>query len=180
MSNHAAGHPAIVKGDPVLFEFTDVFSGVGCLDGNYSIRVDERFSPVVHPPRKVPVPLREALKTELDSLVKDGILAKVTEPTAWVSSLVIVKKPNGKIRVCLDPRDLNRAIKQSHSTQLSGAKVFSVLDDKCGFWQVKLDENSSYLTTMNTPFDRYRWLRMPFGINSAPEVWQQRMSRSYR
>ena len=117
-------------------------------------------------------------------MVKNGILAKVTEPTSWVSSLVIVKKPNGKIRVCLDPRDLNRAIKRSHyplptieevATRLSGAKVFSVLDAKCGFWQVKLDEKSSYLTTMNTPFGRYRWLRMPFGINSAPEVWQQRM-----
>ena len=176
--------PSIVKGDPVLSEFTDVFSGIGCLDGNYSIRVDESFSPVVHPPRKVPVPLREALKTELDSLVKGGILAKVTEPTAWVSSVVIVKKPNGKIRVCLDPRDLNRAVKRSHyplptieevSTRLSGAKVFSVLDAKCGFWQVKLDEKSSYLTTMNTPFGRYRWLRMPFDINTAPEVWQQRM-----
>ena len=171
--------PSIVKGDPVLPELTDVFSGVGCLDGNYSIRADESFSPVVHPLFKVPVPLREALKTELDSLVKDGIPAKVTEPTAWVSSLVIVKKPNGKIQVCLDPRDLNRAVKRSHyplptieevSTRLSGANVFSVLGAKCGFWQVKLDEKSSYLTTMNTLFGRYRWHRMPFGINFAPEV----------
>lgn len=50
-----------------------------------------------------------------------------------------------------------------------------MLDAKCGFWQVKLDEKHSYLTTMNTSSGRYRWLRMPFGINSAPEVWQQRM-----
>ena len=129
---------------------------------------------MVHLPRKLPVPLRDTLKSELDSMVKNGILVKVTEPTSWVSSLVIVKKPNGKIRVCLDPRDLNRAIKHSHyplptieevATRLGGAKVFSVLDAKCGFWHVKLDEKSSYLTTMNTPF----------GINSAPEVWQQRM-----
>ena len=162
----------------------DIFTGVGCLEGNYSIQVDDGFRPVVHPPRKVPVPLRDTLKSELDNMVKNGILAKVTEPTSWVSSLVIVKKPNRKIRVCLYPRDLNRPIKRSHyplptieevATRLSGAKVFSVLDAKCGFWQVKLDEKSSYLTTMNTPFGRYRWLRMPFGINSAPEVWQQRM-----
>ena len=176
--------PSNVKSDSILSEFLDVFTGVGCLEGNYSIRVDDNIPPVVHPPRKVPVPLRETLKTELDNLVKNGILAKVTEPTSWVSSLVIVKKPNGKIRVCLDPRDLNRAIKRSHyplptieevSTRLSRARVFSVLDATCGFWQVRLDEKSSYLTTMNTPFGRYRWLRMPFGINSAPEVWQQRM-----
>ena len=139
---------------------------------------------MVHPPRKAPVPLRDTLKLELDTMVRNGILAKVTEPTSLVSNLVIVKKPNGKIRVCLDPRDLNRAIKRSHyplptiekvATRLSGAKVFSVLDAKCGFWQVQLHEKSSYLTAMNTPFSRYRWLRMQFGINSAPEVWQRRM-----
>ena len=67
-------------------------------------------------------------------MVKNGILAKVTEPTLWVSSLVIVKKPNGKIRVCLDPRDLNRASKRSHyplptieevATHLSGPKYLA-------------------------------------------------------
>ena len=52
----------------------------------------------MHPPLKVPVPLRETLKMEFNNLVKNGILAKITEPTSWVSSLVIVKKPNGKIR----------------------------------------------------------------------------------
>ena len=75
----------------------DIFTGVGCLEGNYSIQVDDGFRPVVHPPRKVPVPLRDTLKSELDNMVKNGILAKVTEPTSWVSSLVIVKKPNGNI-----------------------------------------------------------------------------------
>ena len=62
------------------------------------------------------------------------------------------------------------------TTRLSHAKVFSVLDAKIGFWQVKLTEATSYLTTFNTPFGRYRWKRMPFGISSAPEVWQQKMN----
>ena len=176
--------PSNVKSNSILFEFLDVYTEVGCLEGDYSIRVDDNIPPVVHPSRKVPVPLRETLKTELDNLVKNGILAKLTEPTSWVSSLVIVKKPNGKKRVCLDPRDLNGAIKRSHyppptieevSTRLSRARVFRVLDATCGFWQVRLNEKSSYLTTLNTPFGRYRWLRMPFGISSAPKVWQQRM-----
>ena len=56
--------------------------------------------------------------------------------------------------------------------------MYTVLDSKTGFWQGKLDEQSSYLTTFNTPFGRYRWLRMPFGISSAPEVWQQRMNQT--
>ena len=60
-------------------------------------------------------------------------------------------------------------------TRMTGAKVFSVLDARNGFWQVKLDKESSFLTTFNTPCGRYRWLKMPFGIKSAPEVWQRKM-----
>ena len=62
------------------------------------------------------------------------------------------------------------------TTRLTNAKVFSVLDAKTGFWQVKLTDASSYLTIFNTPFGHYWWRRMPFGISSAPEVWQQKMN----
>ena len=86
----------------------------------------------------------------------------------------------------MDPRDLNKAILRSHyplptieqvASRLSKAKIFSVLDAISGFWQAKLDDKSSFLTTFNTPYGRYRWMRMPFGISSAPEVWQQRMNQ---
>ena len=115
---------------------------------------------------------------------KQGIIASVTTPTAWVSSMVVVPKKNGKLRICLDPKDLNQAIQREHyplptiedvATRLHGAKVFTKLDVKSGFWHVKLDEESSFLTTFNTPFGRYRWKRMPFGIRSAPEVFQRKM-----
>ena len=119
-------------------------------------------------------------------MVKSNVIAPVSEPTEWVSSMVVVEKKNNKIRICLDPRDLNRAIMCCHyplptieqvATRLNKAKVFTVLDAKAGFWQVKLDQQSSYLTTFNTPFGRYRWLRMPFEISSAPEVWQKQMNQ---
>ena len=58
---------------------------------------------------------------------------------------------------------------------LSKAKIFTMLDTKDGFHQVKLDDTSSYLTTFWTPFGRYRYLRMPFGISSAPEEFQRQM-----
>ena len=83
----------------------------------------------------------------------------------------LVSKP-GKLRICMAPRDLNRVIRREHyqmptieeiATRLSGARVFTVVDAKNGFWQVELDEESSRLTTFNTPFGRYRWKRMPFG-----------------
>ena len=79
---------------------------------------------------------------------------------------------------------MNTAIKRSQhplptvedvTARLTNAKVFSVLDAKSGFWQVKLTEQSSCYTTFNTPFGRLRWLRMPFGISSAPEIWQRKM-----
>ena len=96
--------------------------------------------------------------------------------------MLTVKKP-GKLRICIDPRDLNKAIKRSHYIMptledilpnLANAKVFSVLDAKEGFWHIKLDESSSFLTTFWTPVGRYRWLRLPFGISSAPEKFQRR------
>ena len=80
--------------------------------------------------------------------------------------------------MCLDPKDLNKALKRPHYpmpviddiiSDLSDAKIFTVVDVKDGIWHVKLDEQSSYLTTFNTPYGRYRWLRLPFGVNSASE-----------
>ena len=65
-----------------LSEFTDVFTGARCLEGNYSIRVDDSFPPGLHPPRKAPVALRDTRKLELDNMLKNGIHAKVTEPTS--------------------------------------------------------------------------------------------------
>ena len=97
--------------------------------------------------------------------------------------MVIVEKKNGSLRLCLDPKDLNCAIKREHyriptaddiASRMSGKKVFSILDQKDGFWQMRLDEPSSKLCTFNTPFGRYRFLRCPFGISSAPEVFQKR------
>ena len=157
--------------------------GVGRLEGKYRIVLDNNTPPVQHPPRRVPVPLREALKDTLDDLVQQDILAPVQQPTPWISSIVIVPKKDGKPRICLDPKHLNKAIRREHyplptiedvATRLYGAKVFTVMDVRKGFWHVELEEDSSLLTTFNTLFGRYCWKRMPFGISSAPDVFQQR------
>ena len=65
------------------------------------------------------------------------------------------------------------------AVELSDANVFSVLNATSGFWHIKLDEKSSELLTFNTPFGRYQYLRMPFGINSAPEIFQKRMTQAF-
>ena len=170
-------------GEQLVKQYNDVFEGIGCLPGDYMMDVDETIKPVQDVPRRVPVPLKAKLKEKIDDLVKTGIITKVTEPTPWISSMVSVLKP-GKLRVFLDPCNLNKAIRRSHYPMptvddhlpdLANAKVFTVLDCKDGFHQVRLTEESSKLTCFWTPFGRYRYLRMPFGINSAHEEWQRRI-----
>lgn len=116
-------------------------------------------------------------------MIDMNIITKVTEPTDWVSSLVVVHKPNGALRVCLDPHNLN--IKRHHHklptaeeilSQMSGAKYFSKLDASNAFWQIVLDKESSKLLTFNTPFGRYRYLRMSYGIHSDSEICQPRIA----
>ena len=91
----------------LLKDYPDVFEGTGKLECQYTFEVIDGATPVVHPPRRVPVALKGKLKKELDRLQSLGIIEQVTDPTPWVSSLVTVLKPNGQIRVCIDPKDLN-------------------------------------------------------------------------
>ncbi|XP_051988677.1 uncharacterized protein LOC127648113 [Xyrauchen texanus] len=117
------------------------------------------------------------------------VIEKVTEPRQWVSSMVTVWKPEKqKIRICMDPKDLNAAIEREHypmrtiekvMARMAGAKVFSTLDAQCGYWQVKLDKESSALCTFNTPFGRYAYKRLPFGINTAGEIFQRLMTEMF-
>ena len=100
--------------DEILKKYEDVFDGIGCLKVTYQIKIDPTVSPVVHPPRKIPLRQREKVKEELDRIEKLGVTRKAEEPTEWVSSLVVVEKPNGKVRLCLDSRDLSKAIQRKH------------------------------------------------------------------
>ena len=167
-------------------QFPDVFQGTGKLSEPYHLQIDPCAKPVVYPPRNVPLALKTALKEELDRLESLQILTPVPEPTPWLSSMVIIKKPNGTIKVCLDPKDLNKVLRGSHHPipkiddilpELSQAIVFSVFDVKIGFWHVELDKESSRLMCFNTPFGRYQWLRMPFGLAPAPEEFQRRQQQ---
>ena len=182
--------PDPVAEEQVLKQFKDCFEGVGCFQGEYHITVDPAVPPVVHvhPPRRVPEALRKPLKKELDSLVEQGILAKVTEPTDWVNSLVCVAKSTGTLWLCLDPKDLNCAIKRSHYftptledvlPKLNGAKCFSILDAHSGYWNIKLTQESSLLTTFNSSFERCRFLPLPFGLVCAQDIFQRKVDETF-
>ncbi|XP_033756200.1 uncharacterized protein K02A2.6-like [Pecten maximus] len=169
----------------IMNEYGPLFKGIGCMLGQHKIQIDPSVKPVVHPPRKVPLALKSKVKAELDRMESEGIVIKQTEPTPWVNSMVSVAKPNGKVRLCIDPRDLNVAIQREHFpmktiedvlAELPDAMVFSKLDATSGFWQLRLDAESTKLCTFNSPFGRYSFTRLPFGIKSAPEVYQRTVS----
>ena len=115
-----------------------------------------------------------------------GIISRVKQATPWCVGMVIVPKPDGRIRICVNLTKLNQAVcrerhilpsvEQSLAMLGGGAKVFSKIDANSGFWQIPLDKKSALLTTFITLFGRYHFNRLPFGITSAPEHFQRRMS----
>ena len=166
-------------------EYPEVFEGEGTLPGILHLEIDETVPPVQLPTRRVPVAVKDKLRAELDRLVGLKILKPVDIPTDWISATVVTMKKSGGIRLCIDPKPLNKALKRNHYPlptiddilpDLSQARCFSVLDAKNGFWHVRLDEPSSMATTFGSPWGRYRWLRMPFGISPAPEEFQRRIN----
>ncbi|KAK7933984.1 hypothetical protein WMY93_004880 [Mugilogobius chulae] len=172
--------------ETIVQQYQDVFKGLGCLPYTYKIQLNENATPVIHAPRRVPAPLRNRLKKELDRMCQLQVITKVEEPTEWVNSMVCVdkKNKNKELRICMDPGDLNQNIKREHyqipkreeiASEMAGARYFSKLDAAQGFWQIKLDETSSKYCTFNTPYGRYRFLRMPFGIISASEIFHRAM-----
>lgn len=174
----------------VLAQYKDLFSDdLGELPVTYSMTLDPNIQPVVRPAHRVPVAMQETVRAELERMQRIGVITPVAEPTDWVSSMVAAhKKDKREIRLCINPKDLNTALKRPHhpmrsveevAAQMSGATVFSVLDAKNSFWQIRLDKKSSMLTTFSTPFGRFRFLRMPFGINSASEVFQRSMEQLF-
>lgn len=98
--------------------------------------------------------------------------------------MVLIKK-NGKIRIGLDPSDINKTLKRHHyplktveeiAAKVLGSKFFTVLDCFKGYWQIPLSEKTQKLLTFSTPWGRYSCLRLPYGISSAPEIFQRIMN----
>ena len=92
--------------------FADLFEGIGTLkDAIVKLDVNDTITPVVQPPRKIPQAMVEPLKQEIERMNNLGVIRKlnINQATDWCHNLVLVRKPNGKLRVCLDPRMINKA-----------------------------------------------------------------------
>ena len=170
---------------------TDAFVGKVKKDlgdlGEAKLYVEEDAKPVVLPARKIPIAIQGQVKQELDKLVERGILVPVEEPTEWVNQMAVVRKSSGSLRICLDPQPLNKVLKRERYRlttfddvlpNLNQAKLFTKMDVKEAFWHVRLDEESSKLTTMITPFGRFRWSRLPFGLCVSSEIFARKLNEA--
>ena len=128
------------------------------------------------------------MRQQVNELVERGVLVRVEEPTAWVSQMAVTRKESdGFLRICIDPQPLNAVLMREHFktptlddglSSLHNARVFTKLDVKEAFWHVRLDEQSSLLTTMITPCGRFRWARLPFGLSVSSEIFQKRLTEA--
>jgi hypothetical protein len=160
-------------------KYTQIFDGLGRSTHVYKPKIDQTVRPIVKPCRRIPHAMMIPLKNELTTMESLNVIAKVDEPTDWVSQLVVGIKKSGDLRICLDPQALNTALCREHyhmpvvedlMDNLNGSKVFSKMDLKTAFWQILLDETTTDLFCFATPFGRYKFLRMPYGIKTAQEV----------
>ena len=115
-----------------------------------------------------------------------GVITHIDQPTDWVLSITYVQKANGELRLCLDPCDLNRAICRDHhkmptveevAHEFANLHYFTKLDACHGYWSIVLDAESSLLTTFNSPFGRYHFLRLPFSLVCSQDIFQKKMDQ---
>ena len=188
--------------DKVESTYADVFQGLGKFPGDpYKLRLKPDAVPAKHRPRRVPVHLQDAFHEQVERLVKIDVLEKVTEPTEWVNSFVIVEKVidssnahspkhsiKKSIRLCIDPKDLNEALERepyySRSideliSMFAGAKVFTIVDMDKGYWQVVLHPDSRKLTCMAFYIGRYQFKRLPMGSKVASDIFQRMLDSVY-
>ena len=155
----------------LIKSYSDVFSEDTTLREMNSMKIslkDDAVPFALPVPRQIPLAFRRMVKTELDQLVQAGVIAPVTEATDWVHPMVVVQKPNGGIRLCIDLQKLNKYVRRPYHPSKSPAeailnissssKFFSTLDATKGYWQVSLEKESQDFTTFITPFGRFKFL----------------------
>lgn len=139
------------------------------------------------PPRRLSYSERGDVQSIVDDLQKEGIIRPSNSP--YASAIVLVRKKNGKIRMCIDYRALNKiTVRDNYPLPLiddcieflENKNVFSILDLKSGFHQVQMSPESIPYTSFVTPNGQYEYLKMPFGLKNAPAVFQRFINNIFR
>ena len=147
-----------------ISEFPEVSSGLGNIKGEpIQIAIKDGAAPYhISAPRRVPIPMLQPLKAEIARMEKLGVIRPVNEPTDWCHPIVVVQKPNGAIRLCLDLTKLNTEISPEFHQLESVIETLAKLGEECkfmtkvdansGYWQMELSKASQLQTTFLTPF----------------------------
>lgn len=174
--------------DDFIKKNNDVFEGVGCFPDVCKLKLKKGVVPKASVARRVPIKIRDRLKLKLEDLVRKEIITPMDEPSEWVNNLVVVQKQDLSLRICLDPKELNNGLVREQFTvptleeitpKLINKKYYSVLDLKDGYYHIKLDDESSKYCTFSTPFGNYRFLRLAFGLNVAPELFMKQNQKYF-
>lgn len=170
--------------DGVGSRWKNILTGLGEVKGfSHRPAIREDVLPVQQPLRRLPLSLREEVSEELQRMIKEGIIES-TDTSAWISNVVVVRKKSGDIRLCLDLRNVNKAVVLNRfpiptieelTSEFHGAVMFSKLDLKQGYLQIPLEESSLDLTAFVTHEGVFRFRRVPFGLASAPSAFQKIM-----
>ena len=173
---------AIQNNNEIFTKYPEAFEGLGKLkDFQLKIPIDHKVPPVAQKLRRVPYQLRGKLEKKLDELEELNIIEKVTTSSSWISPVVIVPKKNGDVRLCIDMRQANTAVKRiKHPIptidevlqDLNNSTMFSKLDIKWAYHQMELDQESRDITTFVMHKGLYRYTRLLFGVSCAPEMYQ--------
>lgn len=170
----------------IVQRFPSVFKdGLGrCSLLQVVLRLSPHSQPVFRPKRPVPYASLPMVDAELQRLQDQGVLIPVTY-SAWAAPIVVVKKPNGSLRICADfSTGLNAALESHHYplpvpddlfTMLNGGSCFAKLDLADAYLQLEVDPGSREPLTINTHRGLFQYTRLPFGVKTAPTIFQQLM-----
>ena len=169
---------------PISSNFPSLFDGtMGKIkDVKIKLHIDNNIQPVTQRHRRIPFHIRKDVEAELNRLEKLQVIERIEGPTPWISPIVTVPKKSGGVRICVDMREANKAIKREKHpmptiddliSDLNESKVFSKLDLSNAYHQLELDEESRYITTFTTHLGLFRYKRLIFGVNAAAEIFQK-------
>ena len=188
ISGGDADMPEMISKDWIVNnpKYKHLFQGIGRFKCDpVQIKLACNAVPVQKPPQRVPLALKDQFKQELDNMVSQGILSKLDDVNVnapeWLNSFVVIKKPNGKLQICLDPTDLNpfivRPVCNARTLDeimalLKDTVHFTVFDSTKGFFHMPLDEASKVLTAMLTPFGIYIYNVLEIGLSNATDIFE--------
>lgn len=158
-------------------------------DVSLRIQIDESVQPIAQAARRFPIAMEADVENAIQELLQKNIIERAEGPLTWVSPLVPIRKTDGRIRLCVDMRAANKAVRREKfpmpNIDVAMASIHKVsrlskIDLEAAYYHFELDRQSRNITTFVARSGVYRFCRLMFGIKSAPELFQREMENLFR